>query len=354
VRRTTALALTLATLGVLLAAPSAGANGRSGLFGLDYTFDELHERDAGKLANSGAGTVRWTFAWPRIERSRGHFDWSVPDKVVGTLASRGIRVLPTLDLSPKWVAHRAVAPPLSSRHDRDAWKRFLQAAVNRYGPRGRYWALHYRLAHPGKRARPIRTWQIWNEPNLKSHFAPHPSPGRYARLLKLSHRAIHREDHGAKVMFAGMPGYSNQIDAWNFLKRVYRKHAGHAFAIAALHPYARNVKQMLGEVRRVRSVMRKHHDRHKPLSITEVGWGSAHSTHFGLTKGKHGQARILKRALRALKHKRHHWHIDRVLWFNFRDPRGGTHGCSFCSSAGLLKHDSHPKPSWSAFRHLTH
>jgi hypothetical protein len=44
----------------------------------------------------------------------------------------------------------------------------------------------------------------------------------------------------------------------------------------------------------------------------------------------------------------------RVLWFKFRDPGGGgVKTCSFCSSAGLLKHDSTPKPAWSAFRSFT-
>jgi hypothetical protein len=159
-------------------------------------------------------------------------------------------------------------------------------------------------------------------------------------------------------MFAGMPGYSLQINAWDFMRRVYhKKGAGHAFDIAALHPYAHNVSQMLRSVKRVRKVMSKGGDGHKPLWITEIGWGSAprKSTPYRLTKGKKGQARILKHAFRALKKKRHPWHLGRVLWFNFRDPRGGgVKQCSFCPSAGLLKHDFTPKPSWSAFRSFTH
>jgi Glycosyl hydrolase catalytic core len=355
-RRTAVLAITMATLGVLLAVPSANAKGGSSFYGLDYTFTFLHDQDAGKLVKSGAKTVRWTFFWPRIQTNKGPFDWSGPDKLVGALASRGIRVMPTLDGSPKWVADRTVAPPLGSHGARNAWKDFLRAAVKRYGPGGQYWTTKYLVDHPGKKALPIKDWQIWNEPNLESHFAPHPSPGRYARLLKISHEAIRGADSHAKVMFAGMPGYSNDIDAWSFLKRVYKKHgAKHDFDIAALHPYARNVNQMLGEVGRLRKVMRKNGDRKKPLWITEIGWGSGHPTRFGLTKGKRGQARILKHALPALKRKRHHWHIDRAVWFNFRDPAGShSKSCSFCSSSGLLKSNLKPKPSWSAFRHLTH
>jgi hypothetical protein len=355
VRRVVTLAIMAAALGSMATAQLASAKGGEGLFGLNYTFTELHGKDVGKLAKSGARTVRWTFRWPPIERSQGNFDWSEPDRVVGALTSRGIQVVPTLMESPRWVADSAITPPVNSRHARNAWKDFLRAAVKRYGPGGTYWTAKYRLDHPAKAVRPIRTWQIWNEPNLKSHYAPHPSPGSYAKLLKISHSAIHQQDRGAKVMFAGMPGYSNDIDAWSFLKRVYRKHGiRHAFDVVALHPYARDVNQMLGEVKRVRKVMAKHGDGRTPLWMTEVGWGSSRPTRFGLTKGKHGQARVLKHAFRALKHKRHRWHIDRVLWFNYRDPKGGTKGCSFCNSAGLLKNNLRPKPSWRAFRSFTH
>ena len=42
----------------------------------------------------------------------------------------------------------------------------------------------------------------------------------------------------------------------------------------ALHPYSRTVPQMLGEIKRFRATMQKHGDGHKPLWITEIGWGS--------------------------------------------------------------------------------
>ena len=348
-RRGAAAALATAFLAALIIVPAASAKGD--FFGLDYTFNELHSRDPGKLAKSGARTVRWRFSWPRIERTSGNFDWSGVDRFVGGMAAKGIGVLPVLDGSPKWVAKSAVTPPVGSPQARAAWKRFAREAVKRYGPHGSFWALKYKTQHPAKRALPIRTWQIWNEPNLKSHFHPHPSPRRYAKLLKLSHGAIKGADRHAKVLFAGMPGYSNDIDAWNFLDRVYTAHkAKQSFDAVALHPYARSVNQMLGEVKRLRKVMRKHGDRRTPLWITEVGWGSAPPTHFGLTKGKRGQKRILKKSFRALRAERHKLGIGKVLWFNYRDPKGGTKGCSFCSSAGLLKNNFHPKPSWRAFR----
>jgi hypothetical protein len=107
-KRGPALVLVTAVLVGLIAAPAASGSGR--FFGLDYTFTELHNRDARTLAKSGAKTVRWTFAWPRIEPSSGNFKWSDADRFVGAMAARGISVLPVLDRSPRWVSRSAVTP----------------------------------------------------------------------------------------------------------------------------------------------------------------------------------------------------------------------------------------------------
>jgi polysaccharide biosynthesis protein PslG len=355
-RRAAVLAVA-AAIGALLSAPFAEAEGTGRIFGLNYSFHDPSGKDARKLKKSGARTVRWMFSWPAIEQgSQGNFNWSGPDKLVGALASKRIQVLPIMWGSPKWVAERPAAPPVGSEREREAWKAFLRAAVNRYGPDGTFWSGQYRTDHPGKAALPIKVWQIWNEPNVQSAMRP-PDPDTYARLLKLSDRAIEDADPRAKVMLAGMPGYSGNGDAWDFIRRLYKKGAKKNFDIAALHPYARTVRQMLGEIKRVRRAMRKHGDRRTALWMTEIGWGSLpkNATPYGQTKGKQGQKRILKRSFRALKKERHHWHIKRVLWFNFRDPKGGSvEHCSFCSSAGLLTHDYSAKPSWRAFRAFTH
>jgi Glycosyl hydrolase catalytic core len=355
-RCVTAALVATAVVAALLVAPSAQAKGGSKLFGLDYSFHDIGANDPGKLKQSGAKTVRWMLVWPRIETREGVFNWSSADKLVGDLAAKGIRVVPTLWGSPKWVAKSAVTAPIASPEARAAWTDFLTAAVDRYGPGGSYWANQYLTDHPGKPPLPIGTWQVWNEPNLRSAMSP-VDPGDYAKLLELSDSAIKKADSHAKVMFAGMPGYAGTANAWDFMDRVYQTAgAAKAFDVAALHPYARNVPQMLGEIGRLRATMQKHGDSHKPLWITEVGWGSLpkDATPFGETKGKKGQAKILTQAFHQLKKKRHSWHIKKVFWFNFRDPGGGSvQTCSFCSSAGLLKNDGTPKPAWSAFRAFT-
>ena len=99
------------------AARGAGgqARGAKNLFGLNYSFKDMTGKDASMLKKSGATTVRWIMFWPRIEPTSGHFDWSVPDKLVGDLAAKGIRVLPIMWGSPRWVARRPRSPRRSRR-----------------------------------------------------------------------------------------------------------------------------------------------------------------------------------------------------------------------------------------------
>jgi hypothetical protein len=101
-------------------------------------------------------------------------------------------------------------------------------------------------------------------------------------------------------------------------------------------------------------VMRENGDAAKPLWITELGWGSGPPDRFGLNKGVEGQEQLLTEAYSLLLRERTAWHIDRVYWFEWRDPPPSSEvACSFCSSAGLLRNDRQPKPSYDAFKGFT-
>ena len=108
------------------------------------------------------------------------------------------------------------------------------------------------------------------------------------------------------------------------------------------------------KIRRIRGVMRRHGDKRTPVWITELGWGSHQPDRFGLNKGPKGQKRMLQKSFRLILHHRRAWHVKRLIWFDFRDPPASRGGCSFCGSAGLLKHGGKPKPAWRAFNRFTH
>ena len=153
-------------------------------------------------------------------------------------------------------------------------------------------------------------------------------------------------------MLAGMPGYARPT-AWSFLDKLYRvKGIKQDFDATAVHPYSATIGQFGTVIRNVRSVMVKHHDANTALWLTEMGWGSARPTpRWPINKGEQGQRRMLRKSFQLVLRHRSSWHIPRLFWFDWRDPRAGTgHYCSFCASAGLLRHNHKPKPAYRAYR----
>jgi hypothetical protein len=313
----------------------------------------LNAPDVRKMRVARVRSVRFLLLWAAIETRRGSYDWTMPDRVVGQLASHGIQPVPFAYGSPSWVSGEPARPPLGNARDRAAWMAFLQAAVDRYGPEGSYWADTYEQRFGGDvKPFPITAWQIWNEPNLPHYFASGSPPADYAQLLRLSRDAIVKRDASAEIVLAGMPGYGKPDTAWKFLQELYREPGFEgAFDAVALHPYARTVAQLRLEIEKLRAVMADQGEGNTPLWLTELGWGSGKPNRFGLNKGLEGQRRLLEESFRLILDRREAWHVQRLFWFDWRDPPpGAPQECSFCSSAGLLQHSGFPKPSWIAYR----
>ncbi len=242
--------------------------------------------------------------WRSVEPTQGSYDWGPRDWLVGALASRGIRPVPFVWGSPEWVNPFSARPPVDTASNVQAWRNFLKAAVARYGPGGSYWANGYRQRFgPDATPLPIRSWQIWNEPNLSKYFDPGQTVGhaaqKYARLLEISHDAIKSRDPQARIVLAGMPGYGDST-AWKFLDSLYRvSGARKDFDAAALHPYARSLDQLDEQAEQFRAVMKSHGDRETPLWLTELAWGSGPSRPVRLQQGPHGPTGPALRRLQA-------------------------------------------------------
>jgi hypothetical protein len=350
---TAALVVTVVASATLTPAPAEAADP---FFGVADVSKNTPRRDLNRLQQGRVGTVRRLLYWGSVEPRPGQFTWGGWDKRVGNLASRGISLLPFVWGSPRYIARHPSVPPVGSARKQRLWRNFLAALANRYGTNGTYWTAPnlYRSQHPGKPPLPIRAWQIWNEPNLKKFFAPGPSVDRYAHLVQSAHRGIQSADPEGKVVLAGMSGRGTPSDR-AFLNRFYRARGiKSSFDAVAVNPYASQVSQVGRKVRRIRRVMKRHGDGKTPLWITEIGWGSHQPDRFGLNKGVRGQKRMLRRSFRLVVRHRRAWHVRRLIWFEFRDPSSSRGGCSFCTSAGLLKHNGKPKPAWRAFKRFTH
>ena len=119
--------------------------------------------------------------------------------------------------------------------------------------------------------RPIREWQIWNEPNFPYYWPVRPFAPSYVALLKAAHAAVHRADPGAKIVLAGMPN-----DAWEYLQKIYNvRGAAGAFDVASVHPYTVKPANVILFLQKMRQVMKRNGDARKPLIVTEMGWNNS-------------------------------------------------------------------------------
>jgi polysaccharide biosynthesis protein PslG len=312
---------------------------------------QANAKDFELMRKAAVRSVRLPLNWGAVEEGDPAFflpEWGAFDREVELAAQAGIRVMPFVWSTPEWVAPDATDLPVRSAWQRGAWTTFLHEAVERYGPEGEFWE-----ENPALPFLPIHRWEIWNEENIVS-FAEHPDPVAFAKLVRISGRAIHAADPEAQVILGGLFGRPLQIPpnvaSGNFLARVYR--AGNVrryFDAVALHPYVADATAMVWQLRNLRRIMALHHDAAKPIYLTELGWGSsAGPTRW--ERGIYGQADQLTKAFSIVSANRVRWRIGGVWWFTWTDE-GGT--CQFCRSAGLLNAAREGKPSWYRFNEWT-
>ncbi len=345
--------LVAAALVVALSAYGAIGTGQSHQTKLPARFYGMNlgkvpsKSEADHVAKAGATFARFPFDWRGLQPSRhGGFNWTYTDKLVDHLAQAGLETVPVLYASPGWLKKNYRRPPIKPKGARSAWRKFLRAAVDRYGPSGSFWTLHPLLPYL-----PIHYWQVWNEPNLPGFFAPKASPKKYAKLLHISAAAIRSASPKVKVLLAGLPQTPNrkgQMLSWVFLRKLYNAGAKGEFDAIAVHPFAYDIPGVANQLKRLRKVTRGHGQGHIPMWIDEIGWSSSRKKSNPFAAGPNGQARDLRHVFHYVLAHRSRLHIARLEWVLYRD-RAQTPGCIFCHS-GLVKRSGHAKPALSSYR----
>jgi hypothetical protein len=358
VRARVALAALLAL--ALLAVSASAAQALPAKFWGAVPQSALSVEQYQRVHRGGVDTIRIPINWGAVQSSEGAaFDWAATDSQISEAARTGIDVLPFLAGVPAW-AERLVSVgggvqvpaklPVSGRA-KAGWVAFCQAAVARYGPKGTFWT-----ENPGVPFRPLRNWQVWNEPNFK-FFVHKPNPAEYAQMVKISSTAIKGSDPSAKVILAGLFAWpkgansktgNHNLFAAEFLEGLYRVPGIAAkFDGIALHPYSTKYQYLTPQIEEVRDVMKKHHDAGTGIWITELGWSSSpKSGGNSFAKGPAGQTQQLKGAFSLLVKNQRKWRIQRVYWFSI-DDYGAA--CNFCDGSGLFGQGFTPKQSWYAY-----
>lgn len=258
---------------------------------------------------------------------------------------------------------------VSGSGDLNLWQEFVHWAAERYGRieeaqpsacpgrehLGSFWRERCDLP-----ARPIRVWEIWNEPNLPEFWlsscesCPRPDARAYAEILRrarYSLRAVHRNN---RVILGGLAPSTLgvAIPPARFVRQVAEVEGGRRlFDGVALHPYGNTVADAVDEVRALAEELRELRlIRGEPddvrIWLTEIGWGvpsgeyecEPHPDGDGRCKRMYTvrnrevqEERMTQFAARMREHERD-WRVGPMFWFAFRDydTREMAHGA--CAS----------------------
>jgi hypothetical protein len=326
-----ASALTAVLLGAAPAAEAAQRTVPNGFYGVMWDRSAVrgsdHEQDAqwALMARSGVESVRLAFSWAAAQPTPGGpDDYSQIDLRVASAARHGIRILPVVLDTPEWAKRfpgRHGSPPERASD----YVAFVTRLVQRYGPGGAFWA-----EHPELPRRPLREWQIWNEPHFDFYWYT-PEKGdwaaEYVDLLRQSKQAIEAVDPGAKIVLAGFADAS-----WKVLNAAYKAGARGAFDVIAINIFTGRPGFVMAAARLNRRVTRRYHESRKPIWVTETTF-PAGKGEVPLPEQKWqrrwyttdaGMARRL-RALYALgKKNARRLRLQRIYWYTWASSYAGT------------------------------
>lgn len=319
------------------AAPAAGQDPVIGVYS--------DEKQSPALVRTGFERVRRPLPWRLVQPIRSRFDWAAYDPIVGLAAQRGLSLFPFVLDAPRWATGPrkktdGLRPPKRTKD----FARFMTALVERYGPRGTYWG-----ENPYVQKRPIRAWQIWNEPNLPAFWHPEPDPKAYVKLLRAATSAVHKADRRATVVAAGLPDSRQGVPQLDYLRGMYRAGARGAADALAVHPYAPDAPGVIADVSRFRAFMTARRDE-APLWVTEFGWADGGEDSLFTVDGR-TQARLLTQAILGLRALARPLGIGGLFAFRWRDPAERVLDVDIWPyHAGLVTKKGKAKPALKAVR----
>ena len=299
---------------------------------------------------TGVQLLRQTFSWPAIEPRRGRYDFRAYDGYMAATARAGLQVLPLVFGAPAFraatpargatVTATTVQPPRRPAE----MATFVTVLVKRYGPRGSFWR-----AHPSVPRRPIRAWQVWNEPNLPAYWGGRPSAKEYVALLRAVHRAVKAADPGAQTVTAGLPDSRTGIGLDRYLRQMLAAGAKGTFDGLAIHPYAVTSDGVLSAAQRARRRLNDSGLRGASLWVTEFGWSSG-GPRSSFTVGEKRQATLVLQTITGLAEQAPALRLRSIVYYNWRDaPPYRGKGDFWGLHTGLLNQDGSGKPALSTY-----
>jgi O-antigen ligase len=226
------------------------------------------DRTLTQMNDVGLHWIRQPFAWADIEPAPGQFNWAPWDRAVERASANGLELIAVLDTTPGW-ARPPDTTPFTPPTELVDFGNFARALAERYGDHVDY-------------------YQIWDEPNLSSHWGGRfVDPAAYTSLLREGAINLRAADDNALVLTAALAptletGPLN-LNESAFLAGLYAANGAPWFDVVAAQPYGFEGEPTAPpneaglNFRRAelqRQVMVAHDDEGKPMWATAFGWNA--------------------------------------------------------------------------------
>ena len=304
------------------------------------------------LRDTPIGSYRVVFSWRAVEpQADGGYDFAVPDNLVAVTARAHLQLLPVLIESPSWVTGGQARPtePPEPGPEMERFELFTAAVARRYGHGGDFWREHPELPYL-----PLRTWEVWNEPNYPAFWYPGrtPDPSGYRSLLSAARRGLHSGDRLARILFGGLAYGKAASPPERYLSRFLRLPGARClFDDMSIHPYSPSPKASLRAIDRIRGILNRAGRRDAGLWLTEYGWNTGPSPRFHASEA--GQRRNLLRLTRQVLRERRRLRLRGIYWFALRDEPSPPEDPTWWGwHTGLLRPDGSAKPAFDAYLRL--
>lgn len=306
--------------------------------------------DLGRMGQNGMGMYRARFRQDEVEQA----GWTRLDNLARQAALAGVTLQPVLINMPLDV----YTPPRTTS-TRASFASFAEAAARRYGPKGTFWGS---CQCP---SRPIKVWEVWNEPNIAPYWEV-PNPSEYAALLQATRTRLRKVDRSARILFGGL-AYPSSLSATRlepnaFLRDVIAAAGWKSFDALALHMYRPNADVAVNSLIAGTVATLAAYGGAEPTGaprhqvwLNEFGRPTS-ADDSATPEDEAAASELVQRdwlnaVVDGLESNRARWNLGPLMWYSLRDSHAAT---ASWHRQGLRRTtfddtDGGAKPSWDAY-----
>jgi hypothetical protein len=223
--------------------------------------------DADAAAAAGATDSRTPLYWNGVQPTKGSWNWSTYDRIIGAYSGRGMRVIVNVSGTPDWAKQNCGTGCVINTANLADFTTFIKALADRYGTM-------------------LAGIEVYNEPNSARYWGAPADPALYTQVLCAGYQGAQQATVRLPIAGGSLAPIQKTINGdirmdW-FLNSMYIAGAANCMDVVSFHPYPFSTdvtsptslfQQEFAQIRRTR-------DYYAPgqrLWVTESGIGLATS-----------------------------------------------------------------------------